>query len=237
MELWAAIDLLGGAAVTLVQGRADEKTVWNASPLEFAGRWQDAGADGLHVIDLDAAFGSGSNREVVARIVRESSVPVQVGGGIRSAEAARQWLEAGASRVVLGTLVFGEPNAAKELIEAHGAERLVAAADYRDGEIVTRGWKESQGIGVLQAVMSLEAQGFRNLLATSVGRDGTESGPDIATVEQLSSVTKMKVMASGGIRDVEDLARLEGAGAWATVIGRALYEGRVELAEARRRVR
>src|SRR5271157_2518919 len=129
MELWAAIDLMEGSAVTLVQGRATERTVWEGSPLQLARRWQSEGADGLHVIDLDAAFGTGSNAETARQIIRESRVPVQVGGGIRSLWEASGWLENGVERVVLGTLAFSDPAAARGVIEAHGAERVVVAAD------------------------------------------------------------------------------------------------------------
>ena len=236
MELWAAIDLLEGAAVTLVQGRATERTIWEGSPLQLARRWQDEGADGLHVIDLDATFGTGSNAETARQIIRESRVPVQVGGGIRSLWEASGWLEDGAERVVLGTLAFSDPAAARGVIEAHGAERVVVAADYREGMIVARAWKENQGIPLFEGARELEAQGFRNLLTTAVGRDGMRSGPDVATVRELSLLTRMNIIASGGIRDATDLLELEHAGASAAIVGRALYEGTVKLAEVKRSI-
>jgi phosphoribosylformimino-5-aminoimidazole carboxamide ribotide isomerase len=236
MELWAAIDLMEGSAVTLVQGRARERTIWDESPLRFAERWQDEGAHGLHVVDLDAAFGTGSNAEVARRIIKESRVPVQVGGGIRSAEAADGWLGDGASRVVLGTLAFSDPAAAQSIVGAHGPQKVIVAADYRDGMIVTRGWKESHGIPIVAAAKGFEAQGFRNLLTTAVGRDGMKSGPDVATVGELVHATRMKITASGGIRDIRDLLDLERAGAAAAIIGRALYEGTVKLGDAKGRV-
>jgi phosphoribosylformimino-5-aminoimidazole carboxamide ribotide isomerase len=236
VELWAAIDLMGGSAVTLVQGRANEKTVWDESPLRLAERWQDEGAFGLHLVDLDAAFGTGTNAEVARRIIRGSRVPVQVGGGIRSAEAAGTWLRDGASRVVLGTVAFSDPAAARSIVGAHGTEKVIVAADYRDGMIVTRGWKESQGIPIVAAAKRLEAQGFRNLLTTAVGRDGMKSGPDVETVRELSVATRMRITASGGIRDVSDLLELKRAGAAAAIVGRALYEETVRLGDARGRV-
>ena len=236
MELWAAIDLLEGSAVTLVQGKEHERTVWKESPLHFARRWQDEGADGLHIIDLDAAFGKGSNKETASRIIRESRVPVQVGGGVRSLEMAGDWFDAGASRIIVGTLAFSDPSAARGLIEAHGPDKVVVAADYKDGMIVTKGWEESQQIPVLAAARRLEAQGFRNLLTTDVGRDGMRSGPDVATVRELSLSTHLKVIASGGIRDTRDLLELGRAGASACIVGRALYEGTIKLTDAKKRV-
>ena len=236
MKLWAAIDLMGGSVVTLVKGEAGEKTVWKESPLEFAKRWQQEGADGLHIVDLDAALGTGSNRGVVKGIVGESRVPVQVGGGIRSFEAAEGWLEDGAARVVLGTLPYRDPEAARSLLRARGSDSVVVTADYKGGTIVTRGWRESEGIPVVAGAKRLEEQGFRNLLATAVDRDGTGSGPDIDAIRELGRAVRMRVMASGGIRDSEDLLALKRAGADGAVIGKALYEGTVELGEAKRRV-
>jgi phosphoribosylformimino-5-aminoimidazole carboxamide ribotide isomerase len=235
MELWAAIDLMEGSAVTLVQGRADERTVWEESPLQLAKRWQDEGADGLHIIDLDAAFGRGSNAETIRRVIVESKVPVQVGGGMRSEKVASGWLEAGAARVIVGTLAFSDPAAARGLVETHGAERVVVAADYREGMIVTKGWKESQGIPIVVGARRLEGEGFKNLLTTAVGRDGMRSGPDVATIRELSLATRMKILASGGIRDLRDLVDLERAGAQGAIIGRALYEETISLAEAKKK--
>jgi len=238
MELWAAIDLMGGSAVTLVQGRAEARTVWRETPLEVARRWQDEGADGIHVVDLDAALGTGSNTGVVRRIVEEARVPVQVGGGIRSAAAAESWLADGAARVVLGTLVFSDPAAARGVLERRGPERVVVAADYREAGrvVVTRGWTESREMEVLACARDLEARGFRNLLTTAVGRDGTARGPDVETVEELSRATGMRIAASGGIRDTRDLLALERAGASSAVIGRALYEETVTLGDAKGRM-
>ncbi len=141
---------------------------------------------GCTSIDLDAALGTGSNAETVRRIIGESRTPVQVGGGIRSTKMAGGWLEDGAARVVLGTLAFSDPAAARSLVESYGPDRVVVAADYREGMIVTKGWKESQGIPIVVGAKRLEAQGFQNLLTTAVGRDGMRSGPDVATVRELS---------------------------------------------------
>lgn len=234
--MWAAIDLMGGRAVTLVQGRPGEKKVWDESPIQLARKWREAGADGLHLVDLDAALGSGSNAGAARKIISESSIPVEIGGGVRSVEIADRWLEAGAARVVLGTLAFTDPAAARAVIDAHGPERVVAAADYRDGMVVTRGWRENQAVPVVAGAKRLESQGFRNLLTTDVTRDGMGLGPDVDTVRELSRATGMKIVASGGIRDVRDLLDLERAGADGAVLGKALYEGTLDIADARGRL-
>jgi phosphoribosylformimino-5-aminoimidazole carboxamide ribotide isomerase len=235
MELWAAVDLLGGSVVTLTEGRESSKTSWKESAEDLAERWEREGADGLHVIDLDAAFGKGSNRGTVLSIVRGAGVPVQVGGGVRSREAAEELLEAGASRVILGTVAYSEPETLSGLLKSHGAERIVVAADYApDGRVMTRGWTSSQDFTVAEAAERLEAAGVLNLLVTAVGKDGTARGPDVSTMKALcSSRRRMRLMASGGIRHVGDLKALAKAGASGAVIGRALYDGGVKLRNAK----
>jgi len=231
--LWAAIDLLSGAVVTLKQGKEATKTTWGEGALDVAARWEREGADGLHVIDLDAAFGKGSNRETIIRMLRKAKLPVEVGGGVRSLSVAESWLDAGAKRVILGTLAYEEPETLSKLLKTRGAERVVAASDYVDGKVVTSGWKARQGVGVLDAAKRFEEAGVVNLLATAVGRDGMGTGPDLATMKALCASRRLRVIASGGIRDVDDLKRIELAGAAGAVIGRALYDGGVSLRKAR----
>ncbi|MDG6925781.1 MAG: 1-(5-phosphoribosyl)-5-[(5-phosphoribosylamino)methylideneamino]imidazole-4-carboxamide isomerase [Nitrososphaerota archaeon] len=234
MQLWAAIDLMNGSAVTLVQGKESDRTVWGQEPPALAERWEREGADGLHIIDLDAAFERGSNREVIEEIVREVGIPVQVGGGIRRDDVARAWLDAGAGRVVLGTMAYGSRPVLTRLLRDYGPDRIVVAADYKDGQIVTKGWREGRGVSVESAAEDFERAGVVNLLTTSVGRDGMRAGPDVETVRRLAEARKLSVIASGGIRDIADLVELRDAGAGGAVIGRALYEGTVNLAEAKK---
>ncbi len=231
MELWAAIDLMEGSVVTLLQGRSEDKTVWEGTPVEFARRWQGEGADGIHVVDLDAAFGTGNNEKVVSTIVDAVEIPVELGGGIRSAEAARRWLEEGVARVVIGTIAYRQPQELQKILSANGAEKLVVAADYRDGDVVVKGWKEGEGTSVFAAADMFEKAGVTNLLATSVGRDGMAKGPDVETIRRLSTESKMEIIASGGIRNLDDLLSLEEAEANAVVIGRALYDGGLKLGD------
>jgi len=234
MQLWAAIDLLEGAVVTLTRGRASERTVWKDEPLPIAEKWEAEGAHGLHLVDLDAAFQRGSNRETILRIIKKAKVPVEVGGGIRTAEAVGEWLAAGAERVIVGTMAYRDPALLSVLLHRYGTGRIVVAADYKEGVIVTKGWTQSQGITLNEAVKGLEARGVKYVLTTSVGRDGTGSGPDVETIARLCNSTKMSVIASGGIRDPRDIEELEKAGARAAVLGRALYEGGVEMSQIAR---
>ena len=236
MMIWAAIDLMDGSVVTLTKGRVTERKVWSSDALDLAMRWEEEGADGLHVIDLDAAFVKGSNEELVSSIIRRAGIPVQVGGGVRDAETARRLMEKGAARVIVGTMAYKEPSVLRELLLELGPERLVVAADYAGSSIVTRGWTERQGIPLLKAIKALEEEGIENVLTTSVGRDGTGRGPDLAVIGEVCRSTRMKVTASGGIRDAGDLAKLEDAGADGAVVGRALYEEKIKLAGTRRRL-
>ena len=235
MELWAAIDLLDGSVVTLRQGKESQKTSWKEEALDLAARWEREGADGLHVIDLDAAFGKGSNRETVKSIVKKAGIPVQVGGGVRSGEVAEELLDSGASRVILGTVAYQYPKTLTSLLNSRGAEKLVVAADYSpDARVMAKGWTSSIDLTVFQAARQFEREGVENLLVTAVGQDGTAKGPDVATMTRLASAAKLKLIASGGIRDIADLKALARAGASAAVIGRALYDGSVKLADAKR---
>ncbi len=237
LELWAAIDLLSGSVVTLKQGKEEVKTDWRRKAEDFAERWELEGADGLHIIDLDAAFGKGSNRETILSILDRAKIPVEVGGGVRSRAMADSWLESGASRVIVGTLAYKEPETLSALLRSHGAERIVVASDYAEGKVVTSGWTKSQDVSVLEAAEMFERAGVLNLLATAVGRDGMATGPDLTTTRALCASGKLRVIASGGIRSVQDIEEIERLGAAGAVIGRALYDGGVSLGEARAAVR
>jgi phosphoribosylformimino-5-aminoimidazole carboxamide ribotide isomerase len=234
MELWAAIDLLSGDVVTLRQGKEAMKTTWKEGAVDVAAKWEREGADGLHIIDLDAAFGKGSNRKAISKILERAKIPVEVGGGVRSRATAESLLESGAARVILGTLAYKEPETLLELLRQRGSDRIVVASDYESGSVVTSGWTASLDVGVLEAAKRFEAAGVVNLLATAVGRDGMATGPDLEMIRALSASTrKLKVIASGGIRNVRDLLELDRIGAAGAVIGRALYDGGVRLGEAR----
>jgi phosphoribosylformimino-5-aminoimidazole carboxamide ribotide isomerase len=234
LELWAAVDLLSGSVVTLKQGKEEMKTTWEEGALDIAARWEAEGADGLHIIDLDAAFGRGSNSKTVSAILERAKIPVEVGGGVRSSEAAESWLESGAARVILGTLAFKEPETLKSLLAKHGPEKVVVATDYVGGKVVTSGWTESQEVGVLEAARRFEAAGVVNLLATAVGKDGMGTGPDLETLRVLCAFSKnLEVFASGGIRSLHDLIEIERRGAAGAVIGRAIYDGSIGLGDAK----
>ena len=224
-----AIDLRGGRAVRLLQGDPDAETTYAADPVEVAVRFQGEGARRLHVVDLDAALGEGNNRERVEAICRAVQVPVQVGGGIRTQDDINELLEAGAARVILGTTAAADPSFVRRAVEEH-AESIVVAVDVRGGHVMVRGWKE-EGPTLEDAVPALEAAGAPRYLITSIARDGTLKGPDMKLYEHVLGLTDTPLIASGGVRDADDVWALRDLGCEAVVTGKALYEKTLKLAQ------
>ncbi|MDH4111490.1 MAG: 1-(5-phosphoribosyl)-5-[(5-phosphoribosylamino)methylideneamino]imidazole-4-carboxamide isomerase [Actinomycetota bacterium] len=224
-----AIDLRGGRAVRLLQGDPDVETAYSADPVEVAVRFQEEGARRLHVVDLDAALGEGDNRERVEAICRAVQVPVQVGGGIRSQEDIDAILSRGAKRVILGTAAAGDPSFVRAAIEEH-AEAIVVAIDVRGGHVMVRGWQEA-GPALDEAIPMLDDAGSPRYLVTSIARDGTLKGPDMTLYEHVLELTDTPVIASGGVRDADDVWALRDLGCEATVAGKSLYEKTLRLAQ------
>lgn len=235
-EIWATIDLLKGNVVSLQQGNPTKSAIWSNAPLVVAKRWEHDGATGLHIIDLDAVLGHGANEELIESIVRESQIPVQVGGGIRTIADIQKWLERNATRVIIGTLAYADPSKLGETLRVFGSKRVIVAADYKNGTIVTNGWRKGEREEILDSIRRLEATGVETVLVTSVDSDGTASGPDLSTLRDVCASTKMKVLASGGIRATQDVVELQRIGVQGVVIGRAMYEGTLSLRELKSRV-
>jgi len=224
-----AIDLRGGRAVRLVQGDPQAETTYSADPVDVAVRFQEEGARRLHVVDLDAALGEGDNRERVEAICRAVQVPVQVGGGIRSNDDIAALLAAGAKRVILGTAAAADPGFVRRAVEEH-AEAIVVAIDVRGGHVMVRGWQE-EGPAVDDALPALDEAGAPRYLVTSIARDGTLKGPDTKLYEHLLRLTETPLIASGGVRDADDVWALRDLGCEAAVTGKALYEKTLKLAQ------
>ncbi len=216
-------------------GRASEATVWRETPVQAALRWEKEGADGIHVVDLDAVFRSGSNRGLVEETIKRVGIPVQYGGGVRSVADIEGWLEAGASRVVVGTLAYERPESLLRALRRCGDERVSVAIDYKDGRAVSEGWKKRTRVSAVEAAKKFEALGVRSFLATAVELDGTMRGTDLVTLAGLRRATSAKIFAAGGIRDTGDLDGIENLGIDSVVIGRALYEGTISLGDLRRK--
>ncbi len=245
MRLYPAIDILGGNAVRLVQGDFDAKKVYDEDPLSAARGWVDAGAEYLHVVDLDGAKrGEPVNLEQLRRLAAESGVPVQYGGGLRSAKAAADALGAGATRLILGTVAFTDPDVLSEILDAHGPERILVGVDVRSGYIATHGWVKSTQTPARDAFAELRVRGVRNFVFTNIDHDGMLDGAnrdEVAWVARAADEAgEGSVIFSGGIgrrRDLEVLASLRRElkldGLDGVIVGTALYERRFTVAEAK----
>jgi phosphoribosylformimino-5-aminoimidazole carboxamide ribotide isomerase len=227
-----AIDLRGGRAVRLRRGDPNEETAYADDPVEVARRFQEQGARRLHVIDLDAALGDGDNREKVRDICRAVVVPVQVGGGVRSLEAVSALVDDGAARTILGTAAAADASFVARAVEEF-AERVVVAVDVRGGRVMTNGWRE-EGPELGPALTALNEAGAPRDLVTSIARDGTLEGPDLTLYRQVLSLTDRPVIASGGVRNADDVWALRDLGCEAAVTGKALYEKTLKLSQVTR---
>lgn len=222
-----AVDLREGACVQLVGGSFQRERVRLDDPVEVAASWARYGFSWLHVVDLDAATGRGSNRELVNEILADSDVPVQVGGGVRSDEQAAELLEAGASRIIVGTRALEEEDWIAELSSRHPGE-IVVACDVRERRVTTRGWVRTLPLDILDAVETLNAYPLGGLLVTAVHREGRLEGADLPLMEDVADASRFPVFAAGGVASMEDLRALEHRGVAGVVIGMALYTGALD---------
>ncbi|MCX7623554.1 MAG: 1-(5-phosphoribosyl)-5-[(5-phosphoribosylamino)methylideneamino]imidazole-4-carboxamide isomerase [Thermomicrobium sp.] len=226
-----AVDLRDGRCVRLFQGDFARETVYADDPVAMARHWANRGATWLHVVDLDGARAGAPVQLALVRAIVQATpeVSVQAGGGVRSLAAIRELLEAGVARVVVGTVALEQPELVAEALERFGADRIVVAVDSRDGLVATRGWESTAAIEAEAVVRRLAESGVRRILATDIARDGTLTGPNIELMARLAGIG-VTVIASGGVRGPEDLVALARVpGVEATVVGRALYEGRLRL--------
>jgi phosphoribosylformimino-5-aminoimidazole carboxamide ribotide isomerase len=231
MELYPAVDVQGGRVVRLRQGAADDATAYAHDPVAVARGFARDGARWVHFVDLDRAFGRGDNRTLARGFLAAVGVPVQVGGGLRSADAIEEMLAWGATRVVIGTKAATDPALVDQLLARHGPERLAIGIDAKNGQVAVRGWTEVFDLTALQLAERVHAQGARTVIYTDVARDGMLTGPDVAGARALAALG-LNVIASGGVASLDDLRAVRAAGLAGAIIGRALYEGRFTLPEA-----
>lgn len=234
MLIIPAIDIRGGKCVRLLQGDPDKETVYSESPIDVAMEFQDAGAQLIHVVDLDGAFeGRPVNYSIVSAIVRAISVPIEIGGGIRTVEAIRAYIDAGVGRIILGTALLQEESA--DIIDRF-ANVLVAGVDARNRMVATHGWKKTSSVRAIDVIRSLRERGVVRFIYTDIATDGMLSGPNInAILELLKEIPGMELVASGGIASMEDIQKLHEIpppGPMGCITGKALYDGRINLREA-----
>ncbi len=229
MLVYPAVDIARGRCVRLLQGEPERETVYYRDPAEAAAHWEALGAKALHVVDLDGALaGGGRNAGPIKEILERVGIPVQVAGGLRTAEAVRRVLDAGAARAVVGTRAAKEPEWAVELCrELPG--RVVIAVDAREGRVAVEGWREVAETSPVQLAQRLAEGGPAAFLYTDVARDGMLSRPNFDGVAKLLEAVAVPVIASGGVASLEDIQRLGECGADAVIVGKALYEGVIEL--------
>ena len=236
MTIYPAIDLRNGRCVRLFQGKADQETVYFDNPGEPAAAWKEAGADHLHVVDLDGAFdGSSANLEAVRSILNVEGLKVQLGGGMRDEKAINKALDLGLSRIIIGTRACNEPEWVGSMVEKFGAEKIVVGIDAKDGMVATKGWVETSQTTAVDLAQKLETLGIRWIIHTDVATDGAMKGPNLEAQKIMAqAVPNCQVIASGGITKESDISDLDNLAMQfpnieGVIIGRALYEGTVSL--------
>jgi phosphoribosylformimino-5-aminoimidazole carboxamide ribotide isomerase len=246
MIVFPAIDLRGGRCVRLTQGEPDDETVYGEDPVAIARRWMEAGAQWLHVVNLDGAFAGGLQGEAdgcglpinlcrLRDIAAETTVPIQFGGGIRTFEDIEMVLSLGASRVILGTIAVRQPEWVSEALDRFGPERIVVGIDARNGLVATQGWQEMSHLEVVDLGRQMAQRGVRWVIYTDIQRDGMLSGVNVSATAMLAVQTGLSVIAAGGVASLDDVRNLQAiasSGVVGVVIGKALYTGDVDLAEA-----
>jgi phosphoribosylformimino-5-aminoimidazole carboxamide ribotide isomerase len=231
MRIFPAVDILDGRCVQLVQGRR-ESAEWYGDPLGCAYRWIDQGADALHVVNLDGAFGRAQkNAGLIRDLIRETGVEIEFGGGIRSVEDARRWLGTGVARIIISTLATREPESIRALAEEFGKDHVMAGVDARGGQIAIEGWQKTAG-DVLVWAERFESLGAGSFLFTNVDVEGLQQGVRLEPVRRLIDRTKLPVVVAGGVSSVQDVTALKDAGAYGAVLGSALYSKKINLEAA-----
>ena len=233
MEVIPAIDLVDGQCVRLMQGDYSKKTVYSDDPVEVALRWESMGATRIHIVDLDGArLGEPANLGVVSRIASSVGVPIQMGGGVRSIDAAREVIGAGVQRVMLGTVAVRDPDIVAEARSEFGEDAVVVAVDSRDGYVSVSGWTSSSRIRATELLQRMSGAGVKTFLCTDIAKDGTLDGPDYQLMRELVEVAGKGVIAAGGVASVGHVRRLAETGVGGVVVGKALYTGDIDLTEA-----
>ncbi|MCS6784590.1 MAG: HisA/HisF-related TIM barrel protein [Candidatus Caldarchaeum sp.] len=233
-QVYAAVDVLDGRVARLVRGRREDAVFYGGSPVDFVRRWRGEGADWVHLVDLNAALGLGDNEALVSDVVRAVGVRVQVGGGVRDLAKAERLIRAGAERVVVGSIYYRSRDEALKILRVLGDEHVAVAVDFgQDANVLVHGWREQTSLSLVDAVENVLADGFKHVLATDVFRDGTLAGVNPAVLASVPPGFRKSVVVGGGVASVSDVLKIREMGFAGVVLGKALYEGRVNLPEVR----
>ena len=237
MKIIPAIDLMNGEVVRLFKGDPNQKTVYSNNPVKIAKKWENSGADMLHLVDLDATLGLGNNYETLKEICQNISIPVQVAGGLRDVTKIANTLDF-AQRVVIGTLVMQlkqseQESILLEMVSQFGKDKLVVSIDHVDGEIVSHGWQKNTGLNLQDVTNEFVKDGFSEFLTTNVSKDGTLQGPDIISLKEVCQINGTNIIASGGISKLDDVQDVKKYNPYGVILGKALYEGLISIEEAK----
>jgi phosphoribosylformimino-5-aminoimidazole carboxamide ribotide isomerase len=231
MRIFPAVDILGGRCVQLVQGKRESATEFG-DPLTCATRWLDEGAEALHVVNLDGAFGNcAKNAGLIVDLIHKTGVEIELGGGIRSIEDAGNWLESGVARIIISTLATRKPESIRVLADEYGSDRVMAGVDAKGGQIAVHGWQETAG-NYLDWAQRFEELGAGSLLYTNVDVEGLQQGVVFEPVRRLIGSVKIPVVVAGGVSARSDIAGLRDAGAYGAVLGSALYSKKISIKDA-----
>ncbi|MBO7514676.1 MAG: 1-(5-phosphoribosyl)-5-[(5-phosphoribosylamino)methylideneamino]imidazole-4-carboxamide isomerase [Lachnospiraceae bacterium] len=230
MQLYPAIDIKDKKCVRLKQGLFDQVQVYSENPVEVALAWEAAGASFIHLVDLDGALlGRGVNRDVICEIVRSVHVPVQLGGGIRSLEDMEEVLNMGVFRGIVGTKAVTDPKLLKKMVDSFGPSHVVCGIDAKNGLVATQGWVDVSNISAIELALQMKVYGVRTVVYTDISKDGMLTGPNVSATKTLSEATGLDIIASGGMSCMDDLQAISDAKIHGAIIGKALYEKRIDL--------
>ncbi len=233
MKIIPAIDLMDGKVVRLYKGDPEKKTIYSDNPIDIAKKWEKAGADMIHLVDLDATLGLGSNFDIIKKLVTEVSIPIEVAGGLRDETAISETLSF-ASKVVIGTLAFQEKEILKKLLDSYGKERIIISVDHVDGKIMVNGWQKATDKNLIEEIKSFVEMGFSDFLLTNVSKDGTLEGPDLKFLEEACKIKNVNIISSGGISNISDVTLVKEKNAYGVILGKALYENLISIEEAKK---
>ena len=232
MIILPAIDLLGRKAVRLLKGDYNQVTVYSDSPLEVAEKFKSLGATHIHMVDLDGAkYGTAPNMDIVAEVAEKTGLFIEIGGGIRSMETVKKYIDAGISRVILGTAAICDEDFLKEAVKAYG-EKIAVGADVKDGKIAVKGWLEQSDVTLDEFFLKMQDLGVKNIICTDISRDGAMRGTNLELYRELSEKYSLDITASGGVSSIEDVKRLREMNLYGAIIGKAYYTGVVDFEEA-----
>ncbi len=232
MQIYPAIDIKGGKCVRLVQGNFNDVTVFNDDPCDQALQWVSKGASYIHIVDLDGArLGSSYNNDVIASIVSKVCIPIQVGGGIRTMDDIETKLNIGVSRVILGTAAINNPTFVKDAVRTYG-DKIAIGIDAKEGKVAISGWEEISDVTAVSLCVKMADIGVKTVIYTDISKDGMMTGPNISATKQLIDLSGMDIIASGGVSSLRDLDDIKAIGASGVIIGKALYQGAIDLSKA-----